>query len=104
MRRAIRQSRKLLLDYVNGKGEATARTVCPIAMEYYVEATLVCSWCELRQDYRHFRTDRIKSARVLEAGFAGKAKALRAGWMALTRGEPRALLTGSPPFRKVAAG
>jgi predicted DNA-binding transcriptional regulator YafY len=104
LRRAIRQSRKLRLDYVNAKGEASERTVCPIAMEYYIEATLVCSWCELRKDYRHFRTDRIKSARVLEASFAGKARALRAGWAALTQGEPRALLTGSPPFRKAAAG
>jgi predicted DNA-binding transcriptional regulator YafY len=72
-------------------------------MEYYIEATLVCSWCELRRDYRHFRTDRIKSARVLDVGFADKASALREGWAALTRGEPRALLTGSPPFRKAAA-
>lgn len=104
VRRAIRQSRKLRLDYINARGESSARTVCPIAMEYYIEATLVCSWCELREDYRHFRVDRIKSARVLDVSFASKAKALRAGWAALTRGEPRLLLTGSPPFRKAVAG
>jgi predicted DNA-binding transcriptional regulator YafY len=100
LRRAIRQSRKLRLDYVNAKGEATARTVCPIAMEYYIEATLVCAWCELREDYRHFRTDRIRSARVLDTSFAGKARALRTGWTALTRSAPRPLLSGSPAFRK----
>jgi predicted DNA-binding transcriptional regulator YafY len=103
LRRAIRQSRKLRLDYVNAKGEASARTVCPIAMEYYIEATLVCAWCELREDYRHFRTDRIRSARVLDTSFAGKARALRAGWAALAHGAPPAVLTGSPAFRKTAA-
>lgn len=103
VRRAIRQSRKLRLDYVNAQGEASTRTICPIAMEYYIEATLVCAWCEWRQDYRHFRTDRIRSARLLDAGFAGKARALRAGWAAVTRGETRPLVTGSPPLRRPAS-
>lgn len=89
VRRAIRRSKKLRIEYVNAKGEASARTVCPIAMEYYIEATLVCAWCELREDFRHFRADRIRSACLLETGFANKAKVLRAGWIALTRGEAR---------------
>jgi predicted DNA-binding transcriptional regulator YafY len=31
-----------------------------------VQATLVGAWCELRQDYRHFRADRIRSLVVLD--------------------------------------
>jgi predicted DNA-binding transcriptional regulator YafY len=85
VRRAIRQSKKLRIDYVSANGEPSARTVCPIAMEYYIEATLVCAWCELRQDYRHFRSDRIRRVRLLEVGFAGKARILRAGWIELVR-------------------
>ena len=62
-------------------------------MEYYIEATLVCSWCELRKDYRHFRTDRIKSARVLEASLSTGVAVERllvmgtAGHRLLQRGE-----------------
>jgi hypothetical protein len=36
----------------------------PSAVAYYVGATLICAWCELRSDVRHFRTDRAVSADV----------------------------------------
>jgi predicted DNA-binding transcriptional regulator YafY len=85
IRAAIRAARKLRLDYVDAGGMTTSRTVRPIAVEYYVEATLLCAWCELRNDYRHFRTDRIAAAAVLEDGFAADAGRLLAGWVALTR-------------------
>jgi predicted DNA-binding transcriptional regulator YafY len=88
-RAAIRNASKMWIDYVDEKGTATTRTVCPIAMEYHVEATLICAWCELRDDYRHFRTDRIRAARVLEASFAMRANTLLAGWVELTRTDRR---------------
>ncbi|MBW4092430.1 MAG: YafY family transcriptional regulator [Proteobacteria bacterium] len=84
VRAAIRNARKLRLDYVDANGATTVRTVLPIAVEYYVEATLLCAWCELRADYRHFRADRIAAATVLDAGFAPDAARLTAGWRALT--------------------
>src|SRR5438477_7539647 len=37
----------------------------PFAVAYYTGATLICAWCELRNDVRHFRTDRVVSADVL---------------------------------------
>jgi predicted DNA-binding transcriptional regulator YafY len=84
-RAAIRQARKMRIDYVDEKGAETSRTIWPVAVEYHVEATLICAWCELRNDYRHFRTDRIRGARVLEDGFAARASELLAGWLQLTR-------------------
>jgi hypothetical protein len=36
---------------------------------YYVQATLVCAWCELRNDIRHFRTDPIVATAVLDEPF-----------------------------------
>ena len=59
---------------------------CPVAMEYHVQATLICGWCELRNDYRHFRADRIVGAEVLADSFAPAASQLTAGWLALTQG------------------
>lgn len=85
LRTAIRDARKMRIGYVDGTGTASERTIKPIAMEYYVEATLLCAWCELRDDFRHFRADRIKVATVLEESFASEAVRLRAAWMELTR-------------------
>jgi predicted DNA-binding transcriptional regulator YafY len=85
IRSAIRQSRKMRIDYVDAKGEGSSRTILPIALEYYVEATLICAWCELRDDYRHFRADRIRDASLLPDSFADRASTLLAGWVELTR-------------------
>ncbi len=85
LRAAIRDARKVRLSYVDGRGTTSERIVRPIAMEYYVEATLLCAWCELRDDFRHFRADRICGAEVLGESFTAEAARLRAAWMALTR-------------------
>ncbi|MCW3476652.1 helix-turn-helix transcriptional regulator [Limobrevibacterium gyesilva] len=85
IRSAIRDARKLRIAYVDANNANTSRTVRPIAVEYYVDATLICAWCELRNDYRHFRIDRIGAVRVLAESFADEAQRLMAGWLALTR-------------------
>jgi predicted DNA-binding transcriptional regulator YafY len=87
LRVAIREARKLRIGYRDGGGSSSERVIQPVALEYYVEATLVCGWCELRQDYRHFRTDRIVTATLLEDSFAGDRERLLSGWLALTRRE-----------------
>jgi predicted DNA-binding transcriptional regulator YafY len=81
IRHAIRDGRKMRIDYEDGAGSRTARVVQPFAVAYYVEATLVCAWCELRNDIRHFRIDRIVSAVVLDESFALPA-AVIAEWAA----------------------
>jgi predicted DNA-binding transcriptional regulator YafY len=43
-------------------GAARERVIQPFAVAYYTGATLICAWCELRNDLRHFRTDRVVSA------------------------------------------
>jgi predicted DNA-binding transcriptional regulator YafY len=85
LRVAIRESNKLRITYRDLGGAATERVIRPVAMEYYVEVTLVCAWCELRDDYRHFRADRIEAATVLADSFAADRKRLLSGWLALTR-------------------
>jgi predicted DNA-binding transcriptional regulator YafY len=86
-RTAIRTARKMWIDYVDLKGAATKRKICPVAMEYHTEATLICGWCELRGDYRHFRTDRIRAAKLLDESFTDRAAALRSSWLKLTRAQ-----------------
>jgi predicted DNA-binding transcriptional regulator YafY len=83
VRSAIRSSRKLLIAYLDEQGAASQRTVRPLAMVYYVDATLIAAWCELRNDYRHFRVDRVRSCVALDAFFAEEAAGHRAEWLAL---------------------
>src|SRR5439155_22874299 len=60
LRSAIRETRKLAITYVDEEGRHTQRTIWPIAMAYYyLDVTLVGAWSELRNDFRHFRVDRI---------------------------------------------
>lgn len=69
IRHAIRDSRKIRMAYRDEQGRDTQRVIQPFAVAYYTEATLVCAWCELRNEIRHFRTDRVVSAEVLDEGF-----------------------------------
>ena len=81
IRHAIRDNRKMRIGYRDEQGQETWRVIQPFAVAYYVEATLVCAWCELRGDIRHFRTDRVVSAEVLDEGFAIPEPVI-AGWLA----------------------
>lgn len=82
LRSAIRSRHKLLLVYRDGAGEATQRVVWPIALAFFSSVRILAAWCELRQDYRHFRTDRILSAKVLETRYEGRRAVLLKGWRA----------------------
>ncbi|HEY9321148.1 putative DNA-binding transcriptional regulator YafY [Achromobacter deleyi] len=59
IRQAIRNERKLEIQYRDDKGSDSARVIWPFALGFFDSVRLVMAWCELRQDFRHFRTDRI---------------------------------------------
>jgi len=59
IRRAIRAEHKLNIGYRDPKGVESTRTIWPFALSYFDHVRVVVAWCELRQAYRHFRTDRI---------------------------------------------
>ena len=81
IRHAIRDGYKMRIAYEDGDGRQTLRVIQPFAVAYYVEATLICAWCELRNGIRHFRTDRVVSADVLDEAFT-IPEAVIAGWLA----------------------
>lgn len=82
VRAAIRDHRKLRIAYADEKGRRTRRTVWPIAVAYGIEATLIGAWCELRNDFRHFRTDRISSLKVLDEHPPLSGRTLMTRWLA----------------------
>ena len=48
----------------------------------YIEVTVLAAWCELRDDFRHFRTDRIVACHETGDSFADLAPRLRRDWHA----------------------
>jgi len=70
LRRAIRERRKVAFDYRDGADRATSRTVRPLALAFYPPAWLLAGWCELREDFRTFRLDRITWFEALGERFA----------------------------------
>jgi predicted DNA-binding transcriptional regulator YafY len=66
LRSAIRDNRKLRLVYSDANGLRTTRIVWPLAVGFHERLRMLVAWCELRRGFRHFRTDRIESAEILE--------------------------------------
>jgi predicted DNA-binding transcriptional regulator YafY len=69
MRGAIAARRYAELDYRDANGAATQRQVRPLGLFFWGDAWTLAAWCELRQDFRNFRLDRIADVHVLDARF-----------------------------------
>jgi len=80
IREAIRDGRKLRLRYQAVDGESSARIVWPVVIGYAETSRLLVAWCELRRDFRHFRTDRLLSIEVSEDAIGIRAGELRRRW------------------------
>ncbi|MDL2404430.1 YafY family protein [Rhizobium calliandrae] len=80
IREAIRQRRKLALCYRAENGEITDRIVWPVILGYAESHRLLVAWCELRQDFRHFRCDRITRAVPSDETIGLRAGELRRKW------------------------
>ncbi len=76
LRNAIREGRKVQLFYRAEDGKGTQRVVWPIAVAYIDAQRLILAWCELRQAFRSFRTDRMASAEVLDEKYPARRKVL----------------------------
>jgi len=98
-RLAIREGLRLRLRYRSEAGQVTERTVWPIILGYADTNGLLVAWCELRGDFRHFRTDRVIDAQVLNESIGERKEELRRRWRRWRdeRGEPlRSRLMGDP--------
>jgi predicted DNA-binding transcriptional regulator YafY len=83
IRKAIRAERKLSLLYSDAQGIASERIVWPFALGFFDRVRVVVAWCELRQDFRHFRADRIASLSTLEVRYPRRRQVLLKEWRAL---------------------
>ncbi len=82
IRQAIRRSSKLRISYADAQGQQTTRTIWPLGLYLFSHRTLVCAWCELREEYRAFRPERITACTPLELRFDAKNGALMTEFLA----------------------
>ena len=82
LRGAIRDQRKVAIAYEDADRRSSTRTIWPIFIAYMEEVRIIAGWCELRRDFRQFRTDRISSVRVLEERYPERTAVLRKRWEA----------------------
>src|SRR5215813_682291 len=77
LRAALRDHRKVAFAYTNVlDGQVTNRTVRPLAFLFYGAVWLMLAWCELRQDFRSFRLDRMSDLDIPEPFQAERGKTL----------------------------
>ena len=80
IRQAIRTERKIGLSYRDEKGADSKRTVWPFALGFFEKVRVVVAWCELREDYRHFRTDRIVTLSMTDKRYPRRRQAMLKEW------------------------
>ncbi|MEA1940887.1 MAG: YafY family protein [Pseudomonadota bacterium] len=69
VRNAIANKRKLRVVYNSLDDAVTKRVIRPLALTCFGRVWLLSAWCELRNDFRHFRTDRIERLTVLAESY-----------------------------------
>ncbi len=80
IRLSIRQQRKLLIHYTDQHESTSQRTIWPFALGYFDQCRILAAWCELRDGYRHFRTDRIHQIDVLDETYPRSRHVMLREW------------------------
>jgi predicted DNA-binding transcriptional regulator YafY len=69
IRFAADKRRKVSLQYSDAKGDSSERIIWPLGMFFWGSVWTIGAWCELRDDFRVFRLDRINSLCVLDENY-----------------------------------
>jgi predicted DNA-binding transcriptional regulator YafY len=69
LRRAIDERHKVSFDYEDRQGRSSGRVVRPLGLFFWGATWTLGAYCELRQDHRSFRLDRIVNLAVTEDAF-----------------------------------
>ena len=80
LRQAVGDGQKVELTYRDLADRVTRRTVWPFALAFYDQVLVVVSWCETRQDFRHFRLDRVEAWALPGEGYPRSRSELLTQW------------------------
>jgi predicted DNA-binding transcriptional regulator YafY len=102
VRAAIRSQTKIVLTYRDENERESRRTVWPVAIAYYESVRLLAAWCELREAFRHFRTDRVSAAEFTEDRYPARRDILRSQWRKAAEVERQRWVDQPPPMLRQA--
>ena len=91
LREAVQSCHVVEIDYADVQGRPSLRRLRPLGCFYWGKVWTLSAWCELRNDFRGFRIDRIAAFTVLPERFRQepgktladllrKVEAEREGW------------------------
>lgn len=80
IRKAIRTEHKVTLCYRDLQENLSTRVIWPFALGYFDHVRMLAGWCELRQAFRHFRTDRIVSVVIEPEHYPRRKHVLLKEW------------------------
>lgn len=82
IRQAMRDQCKMRIGYTDQAGAASQRVIWPIMLGFVESRRFIAGWCELRQDFRLFRGDRITRVEFLRERYAGNRRQMVKEWRA----------------------
>ena len=85
VRACIHAQTKIAIAYGDEQGRATERVIWPIAVSYWEMVRVIVAWCEMRNGFRSFRTDRVRTADFLGQRYPVPRTRLTAQWRKETR-------------------
>lgn len=69
LRHATDAKLKIEIEYADQQGSKTSRCLQPLGQIFWGKVWTLVAWCELRNDYRHFRIDRIEKLSITDTVF-----------------------------------
>ncbi|MEB4591330.1 YafY family protein [Candidatus Thiothrix sp. Deng01] len=96
-RHAIAKQRYLRLHYQRANHEDSQREVKPLGLFFWGNVWTLTAWCELRNDFRTFRLDRIRQLETLEKTFEESPGQTLVDFVTLMRSQHEAFPEGSNP-------
>ncbi|HSV29359.1 MAG TPA: YafY family protein [Candidatus Omnitrophota bacterium] len=86
-RDAIGARRVVRIDYAREDGTMSSRTCRPLGLHFWGKVWTLASWCELRQEFRTFRLDRIQRLAAQDRTFRDEPGRTLADFMRRVTGD-----------------
>lgn len=83
IRKAIHKELKIDIKYMDAKECETTRRIWPFALGFFEQTRVVVAWCELREEFRHFRTDRLTQLSLSKDRYPKRRQSLLKSWREL---------------------
>lgn len=95
LRRAIRARQKVKFNYTDIQRQESERTVWPLSLAFFGPVWILAAWCELREDFRTFRVDRIEAFAATGERFRAERGKMLQDFLKRPQTWSRSSLTGS---------